>query len=188
MPKECIGSRQTFAFEIADDESRHSDLRRVNVCAAGIHLTCDDDTMYIPQFLNSLTCDLDRLVYPSDRRRDTMPFTDLSPQGNHRRLLEIAEEDSTAHLYHRFMDWGPTADNVSMHYFRIGDTIYLPFSFWRESHHNANELGNVFCATVALEELRSTFHRAAWKLMWDWSSLKQNRDGGQGDDPQPSNT
>ncbi len=42
----------------------------------------DDNVVYIPQFLNALTCDLDRLIFPPDPKRDTPPKTSLSPTVN----------------------------------------------------------------------------------------------------------
>lgn len=171
-----FGSRNTFAFEISNRDL-HADLRVVNVFAAGIHLTCDDNTVYLPQFLGSLTSDLDRLISPYDDKRDSFPYPDLSPMENHSQLLAEAESYNSAYLLHRFMDWGPTADNVSMTLFRDVNMVTLPFSFWRDSHHDKEQLGQVFVATIGIDELRLTFHRAAWKLMWDWSSLKRNRDG-----------
>ena len=155
--------------------------------AAGIRITCDDNHVYVPQYLNSLTADLNWILNPTATDRDTLPFNDLSPTENHRRLLELAGDDNTRHLYHRFMDWGPTTDNVSMHYFRNGSQILLPFSFWRETHWKPEQLGTIFCATMHIDELRLTFHRAAWKLVWDWSSLKRNRVGEPGDATQPRN-
>jgi hypothetical protein len=66
------------------------------------------------------------------------------------------------------MDWGPTTDNVRMHLFREGDTAFLPFSFWRESHHKPAELGRVFVAELPWRELASVLHEAAWHLTWAW--------------------
>ena len=73
------------------------------------------------------------------------------------------------------MDWGPTADNVSMHLFRVDGIAHLPFSFWREAHHNPSELDTIFCARLSVDDLRQTLHRAAWKLMWDWCADRKNR-------------
>ncbi len=177
MPVQRFGSRSTFAFEIGENHESHSDLRKVDVYAEGRRLTCDDNVVYVPQFLNALTCDLDRLVFPPDPKRDLPPNPGLSPTENHKYLRELAMEDNRLHLYHRFMDWGPTADNVSMHFFRENGIIHLPFSFCRDAHHVVDEIGTVFCATLSESELRLTFHQTAWRLMWDWSSLKRNRDG-----------
>ncbi len=176
LPILRFGSRSTFAFEIGDNFESHSDLRTVNVYADGRWLTCDDNVVYVPHFLDALTCDLDRLVFPPDPKRDTPPKTSLSPTENHKYLIDLAKEDNTLHLYHRFMNWGPTADNVSMHFFRENGKIHLPFSYWRGSHHAHDEIGTAFCATILESELRLTFHQTAWRLMWDWSSLKRNRD------------
>ncbi len=183
MPIQRFGSRGTFAFEIGDNYESHSDYRTVDVYCDGRWLTCDDNVIFVPQFLRALTSDLDRIVFPPDAKWDTPPKPDSSPIDNHKYLLKLATDDNTLHRYHRFMDWGPTADNVSMHFFRENDIIHLPFSFWRNEHHARDELGTVFCATVSEPELRLTFHQVAWTLMWDWSSLKRNRDGEPSDGP-----
>lgn len=128
--KKRIGTRDTFAFEIVDDEHIHSDIRTVDVYAGGIRLSCDDNHIYVPQFLSALTGDLDLLLGPTGSGPLIAPFRNLPPIENHKRLLKLACDDNTLHLYHRFMDWGPTTDNVNMHAFRNGNQINLPFSFW----------------------------------------------------------
>ena len=167
------GDRLTFAIELGDVIDSSPDLRTVDVYAAGRWLTCDDNVVYLPHFLGSLNADLDWAVNPVGDKRDRPPFPDRSPRENHREMLRLATDDNRLHLYHRFMDWGPTADNVSMHLFRIEETAHMPFSFWRESHHDPAELGKVYCARLSVDDLRVTLHRAAWRLMWDWYICRQ---------------
>lgn len=86
---------------------------------------------------------------------------------NYRRLR--AEEDNRQYLSYRFMDWGPTADNVGMLLFREGGTAYLPFAFWRADHHQPAELGQVFVAELPVWELARVLHDAGWAIMWAWA-------------------
>ncbi len=71
------------------------------------------------------------------------------------------------------MDWGPTADNVSMLLFREEGTAYLPFSFERPDHHVPSELGKVFLAELPVWELARVLHDAGWAMMWDWSDCSK---------------
>jgi hypothetical protein len=98
------------------------------------------------------------------------PYPELSPAANHRKLLAAAEAgDNRLYLGYRFMNWGPTSDNVSMNLFREAGTAILAFSFWREDHHDPSELGQVFVAELPERELLSVMHEAAWSIMWDWA-------------------
>ena len=169
-----FGNRSTFAFELGNFHEESTDLRTVDVYVNGRWLTCDDNVVYLPQFINSLNSDLDWVISPVGDKRDRPPFSDLSPVENHREMLRLADDDNDLHLFHRFMDWGPTSDNVSMHMFRVDGIAYLPFSFWRETHHEPSELGKIFDGCLTLDELRVTLHGAAWKLMWDWYDQRRN--------------
>jgi hypothetical protein len=56
-----------------------------------------------------------------------------------------------------------------MHLFRESGIAFLPFSFWREGHHDPAELGKVFVAELPVWELARVLHEAAWHLAWAWS-------------------
>ena len=170
-----FGDRNTFAIEIGSAEEESVDLRTVDVFAAGRWLTCDDNVVFLPQFIGSLNDDLNWLVSPATQKRDKLPFDTLSPIENHRKMLNVAMDDNDLYLFHRFMDWGPTADNVSMHMFRSDGVASLPFSFWRENHHDQSELETVFCAELPAHDLLTTLHHASWKLMWDWIGERKRR-------------
>ncbi len=81
------------------------------------------------------------------------------------------------HPFHRFMDWGRTADNVSVHLFRIDGIAHMPFSYWRESHQAPSELGTICCARLSDDDLSDTLRRAARKLRWDWRRDRKHRGG-----------
>ena len=93
------------------------------------------------------------------------PYPDLSPADNHRRLCaETKAGDNGTYLRYRFLDWGPTTDNVSAHLFLADGVASIPFSFRRESHHDPSERGQVFVAELPERELVQVLHKTAWAL------------------------
>lgn len=54
----------------------------------------------------------------------------------------------------RFLDWGPTTDNVIAHLAKTGDELSLTFEFWREDHLRANpgHAGVVFAVELPVAE------------------------------------
>jgi hypothetical protein len=162
------GQLTRFAITVGEVLSDNGGSRRVDVWAAYRWLTCDDNNVYVPHFAGCLQHAVGYLLTDPQRRRGR-PYPELSVADNYRRLRADAETDNTEYLAYRFMDWGPTADNVSMLLFREGGTAYLPFSFWRPDHHVPAELGQVFVAELPEWELATVLHDAAWALMWDWA-------------------
>lgn len=142
----------------------------MDVWAADRWLTCDDNHALVTHFVGMLQRAVGFLLAeePQYRRVVGRPYPDLSVTDNHRRLLADAETDNSEHLAYRFMVWGPTADNVRMHLFREGETAFLPFSFWRESHHDPAELEQAFVAELPWRELAGVIHEAACSLVWVW--------------------
>ena len=172
-----FGTRQTFAIEIGGYQSPSSELRVVDVYADGQFLTCDDNTVYLPAFIGALQSDIQRMSADHTPCHDAMPFETLSPIENHRRLLADAETDNDLHLFHRFMDWGPTADNVSMHLFRIDDMAHIPFSFWRETHHDKRQLDQVYCAQLPYLDLFAVIQDAVQLLDQEWKTKRASNGG-----------
>lgn len=166
---QLFGHRARFAIEIGEFHGESDNCRRVDVWAADRWLTCDDNTAYVPQFIGSVEGSVRYLISDHPFRRFGRPYPELSPADNHRRLCAVAATDNTESRNYAFMDWGPTADNVCMHLFQEGDTAFLPFSFWREAHHDPTELGQVFVAELPWRELAEVLHDAAWALMWAWA-------------------
>lgn len=163
------GERERFAFEIGppDCEGPTTGTRRVDVYAAGRWLTCDDNTVYVQQFVYSLEGSIGRLLRNPTFYKSVRPYPELSIEENFRQLLVEAEAGATGDYAYRdylFMDWGPTSDNVSSCLFREGETVHIAFSFWRESHHDPSELDKVFVAELPERELLLILHRAAWDL------------------------
>jgi hypothetical protein len=163
------GQLTRFAITVGEILSDNGGSRRVDVWAADRWLTCEDNNVYVPHFAGCLQRAVGALLSDPTDRRLGRPYPELSAMDNYRRLRADAETDNSEHLAYRFMDWGPTADNVGMLIFREGGTVYLPFSFWRPDHHVPSELGQVFVAELPERELATVLHEAAWALMWDWA-------------------
>jgi hypothetical protein len=162
------GQRTRFAITVGEVLSDNGGNRRVDVWAANRWLTCEDNNVYVPHFAGCLQHAIDSFLSDPQRRRGR-PYPELSVEENYRRLEEAAETDNTEYLAYRFMNWGPTADNVGMLLFREGGIAYLPFSFFRPDHHVPAELGKVFVAELPEWELARVLHDAAWSIMWDWA-------------------
>ena len=158
-----FGLRSRFGFVIGGPA--HGP-REVDVYAAGRWLTCDDSRAYVPQFRDGLMRTIGGLLEDGVAERFRRPYPELSPEDNHRRLWADAEAgDNAAYLAYRFMDWGPTTDNVIAHLFLENDTALIPFSFWRPTHHEPSEREQVFLAELPQRELLRVLHGAAWELM-----------------------
>ncbi|QJW98653.1 hypothetical protein FTUN_6248 [Frigoriglobus tundricola] len=166
MGKRWFGDQSRFAIALGQFSGENDSFCEVDVWAADCWLTCDDNHTYIPHFAGTLERSVRFLLRGPQYRRTGRPDPELSPADNHRRLCADAETDNGEYPGYRFMDWGPTADNVRMHLFREGGTAFLPFSFWREGHHKPAELGQVFVAEVPWRGLAGVTHEAAWGLMW----------------------
>src|SRR5207248_5778604 len=125
-----FGEKSRFAIEVGEFSGDTDSSRRVDVWAADHWLTCDDNSVYVPHFAWCLQHAVGRLLSDPQAYRSGRPYPDLSAADNHHRMWADAESgDDAEDRAYRFMDWGPTADNVRMHLFREGGTTLLPFSF-----------------------------------------------------------
>jgi hypothetical protein len=167
MVRRLFGDRSRFAIEVGEFYGDTDAARRVDVWAADVWLTCDDNNVYVPHFAGCLQHAVSNLLVDPTYRLLGRPYLGLSIEDNYRCLR--AEEDNTDFLAYGFMDWGPTADNVGMLLFREAGTAYMPFAFWRPDHHEPSELGQVFVAVLSERELASVLHDAAWFIMWAWA-------------------
>lgn len=156
-----FGDREQFAIEpgqVLQGDST-TGFRVVELWAAGRELTCDDNAAFVPQFCASVEGTITWLL--SDYNR-SLPYPDLSPADNHRRLR--AAEDNREYLAYRFMDWGPTTDNVASLIFRRGQDAVITFEFWRKAHPRPNELWQVFVVELPERVLLHSLHRAVCVL------------------------
>ena len=121
-------------------------MSRVDLWAAGRRLTCEDNTVFVPQFCMSDCGTLNWLRSGCDL---SLPYPGLLPVETHRRLL--VEDDGSREPFW-FPRWGPTTDNVIGHLFREGERLAIALEFWREMHQPAQERGEVFLAELPESE------------------------------------
>jgi hypothetical protein len=131
-----IGNRARFAFEIG--EYRDAQLRRVDIWAGGTRLCVDDNSAYIPQFTTGLACE----IKDSYRISDFSKYLhDLSPIEMAAFVCSTRDEDSPNYgieddsIYprYKFLDLGPTTDNLISFLFRDTHTSFFVHSFWRDA-------------------------------------------------------
>ena len=160
-----FGEKSRFAITVGETLSGRGAVRAVDVWAADQWLTCEDDAVYAPQFAWAVKADLGALLRDPQLRRGR-PHPELSIEENFRRLRTDAEADNAE--YYRFMDWGPTADNVNMLLFQEGSIAYLAFAFRDLRRDDPLQLEKVFVAELPEWELAKVLLDAAWAIIEDW--------------------
>lgn len=135
-----IGSREIFAFDFDPEPAPHG-LQRVDIWVAGIRLTCDDNSPYMPQFWDSVESTLCHVL---SGRGLVLTDHSLTVEELHRRAAN--QEDG--YERHRFMYWGPTTDNISSFIFLRDGNATITFEFWRESDVPREQLVTVFSVTL----------------------------------------
>lgn len=153
MPR--FGHPWHFAIEVEGPHPTSNILHRVDLWAARQLLTCDDHWAFVSQFCRSLEHAIGWLLNDPDV---PFPWPDLSPAENHRRLLETNDHRRQRH---RFLDWGPTTDNVAAFLFLRDRDAIITFEFGRPTHHKPEDLGHVFVAELPERELLRVLHAAA---------------------------
>ncbi|MEU1746646.1 hypothetical protein ACWD8I_13750 [Micromonospora arida] len=147
-----FGDRATFAVEVGEVES--PDLRTVDVWAAGMQLTIDDNSAYLPSLRMAMRSTASRV-----RRRDVAacPFPGRSPEA----VFRLLEQDGTGFRERFwFLQWGETLDSVSRYAYLDGDLV-LVFSFWRPTRPVSDDVGAIFVARLAPDEFATTVRAAA---------------------------
>ncbi|MFK3983436.1 hypothetical protein ACI2K4_24010 [Micromonospora sp. NPDC050397] len=152
-----FGDRATFAVEIGEFWGGSSQLRIVDLWAAGKRLTVDDNCAYLPSFTYAMRSTAARV-----RHGDvgSCPFPGRSPEEIFRLL--VADETESREQYW-FMQWGPTVDNLSKYAYLDGDLV-LVFTFWRPTHPVPGERDRVFVATIPPADFVATIEAAVGLL------------------------
>ncbi|MER5779336.1 hypothetical protein ABT144_34640 [Streptomyces sp. NPDC002039] len=148
-----LGDKLRFAAEIGEP----GPLRRVDLWVAGRWLTCEDNTVYVPQFRRDV---LDAVAWLRSGEGSPLPFDGLSAEATHRRLMQRAGDDDEPEADYqlrgrfRALLWGPTTDNVTACLFREEDHLVITLEFLREEHlfSHPEDTGAVFVAGVPTEE------------------------------------
>lgn len=155
-----FGERERFAVEVGAvvGGGPTTGLREVDLWAAGRELCCDDNAAFVPQFCFSVEATVAWLLSDKDR---SLPYPELSPEENHRRLSAGEYESCSPY---RFLDWGPTTDNLLALLFRRGPVAIVTVEFWRQTHPRPDELGQVFVAELPERDLLRSLHQAVCVL------------------------
>ena len=164
-----IGNKDKFAFDIA--ENMEGGLRVVDIIIANRSICCDDNSVYVPQYIESLNTTLEELS-KNDYTKHSICLENKSYEEIHRFIESTRDEDSNNYniendeLYYiyRFMDWGPTTDNISSFLFPFNEKWVLTYEFWRKEHKNKEEIEVVNSIEVNTEELISTIREAIREL------------------------
>jgi uncharacterized protein (TIGR02996 family) len=138
-----LGDRIQLAFRIGL-ASRTTSSRVVEIWAAGVELTSDDDSVFVPAFGYALDREIQRIAV-----RRGLPYPELDIADNHRRV----DADEDVRDAHRWLQCGPTTDNLSSYLFGAGEDVILTFAFWRLEHPRPHELGQVFVVRMPEREL-----------------------------------
>jgi hypothetical protein len=148
-----FGDRATLAIEVGASVS--AQLRTVDVWAAGVLLTTDDNAAFVPFVSRAMRSTVARV-----RRHDLAPcpFPDLSPEETFRRL-ETDETEFRERFW--FAQWGEILDNVSRYAYQDRDHLVMVFAFWRPDHPVPDELGTVFVVRLGPDEFAATAEGAA---------------------------
>ncbi|WP_343447795.1 hypothetical protein [Micromonospora schwarzwaldensis] len=147
-----FGDRAIFAVEVG--ESISSELRVVDLWAAGKWLTTDDNVAFLPSFLRFL-----RSSAAQVRRRDVQacPYLERTPE----EIFGLLKADETEFREQFcFMTWGETVDNVSR-YAWMDDDLVIVFAFRRPAHPFPEDLGRVFVARIPPDAFATTLEEAA---------------------------
>jgi hypothetical protein len=149
-----FGDRARFCVEIG--ESTPPSLRTVDLWAGGKWLTTDDNTVFLPTFINFL-----RSTATQVRRRDVSlcPFPGRSPE----EIFRLLDADDETGFREQFwlMHWGETVDNVTSYVYLDGDDLVIVFGYWRTTHPFPEELGQAFVAKIPPEEFAVVLEQAA---------------------------
>lgn len=152
-----FGDRARFRVEVG--ESLSPRLRTVDLWAGGKWLTTDDNTVFLPTFIDFLRSAAERV-----RRHDVSPcpFPGRSPEDVFR-LLDAQAQAGESDLPERFwlLHWGETVDNVTSYAYLDGDDLVIVFGYWRATHPVPEDLGQVFVARLPPDEFVAILERAA---------------------------
>lgn len=159
-----IGDKNKFAFEIAEqplgnlssDAEIYNQLRQVDIYIAGRSVCCDDNQVFVSQFVNSIWHTAEFLKKKLDYYSEKDFFFGKSIEEAHKLIRQLRNLD--LEMLNRFwvadlLHWGPTTDNIICFLFPIHGKLYLTFEFWRDTHQPSEEIGQVFGVEITPYEI-----------------------------------
>lgn len=138
-----IGDKRYFAFEIGDITQTNV-LIPIDTWLNNTRLTVDDNMAYLPQYYNDLKNTILR-DYTLDKFGDYLEGR--SPEEAHGFISSTRDEgsencaieDDQIYPYYRFMDWGPTTDNIMSFMFPVETGLCVTYEFWGDSEYDGLE-------------------------------------------------
>ena len=149
-----FGDRARFSVEIG--EITPPSLRTVDLWAAGKRLTTDDNTVFLPTFIQFLRSTASRV-----RRRDVSPRP--FPERSAEETFQLLNADDETAFREQFwlMHWGETVDNVTSYVYLDDDDLLIVFGYWRAEHPFPEDLGKVFVARIPPDEFAVILDQSA---------------------------
>lgn len=149
-----FGERQIFAVEIGNCWGGSSQLRDVDIWAAGHRLTYYDNCAYLPSFIHALECEINYL----SRTNAASDFNIEDYRGNVESLHETCVASEVWDGY-RFLDYGATTDGVRAYIFSDHEEFLITFQFRSEQVYS--ESGNkIFFVTIFKHALLNVLNQA----------------------------
>jgi hypothetical protein len=145
-----FGDRTTFAIEVGANDARHPSTRTVDIWIDGRSMSCDDNTVYVPQFQHLIGLDLARVLNESFV---FAPYNCKDPTEIHHRLRSDATDLPEQYW---FLHCGPTTDNMATYLFKCEEGLVITSEFWRPTHRPANEIGLIFQTKLKVNDLIRT--------------------------------
>lgn len=143
-----IGNKDIYGFDLGKNESKS--LKVVDIIIGNRYVSCDDNTVYLPQFINDVKSTLkslqhiDYTTYDKYYKNKTIEEIHQFISSNWEEGSESFDiEDGQIYSLHRFMDWGPTTDNITSLLFLYKNELILTYQFWREGHDVKEEINRV---------------------------------------------
>ena len=163
-----IGDKTTFCFEIG--EKSDSQMRVVNIFIGGENICCEDNSVYLPQFINSICLSANYIRRKIDYYKYINYFSGMTLEDAHNFLLSTRDSDSPNYnlenddFYgcYRVFEWGATTDNVACFLVPLNGVLYLTYSFFSQSGVDSNN--KVFGAVVTPYEIVRVIERAFREL------------------------
>lgn len=130
-----IGNKVTFGLEIG--EQINSSLRVVNIFIGGENICYEDNHVYLPQFINSISVTAENLRKKIDYYKYINYLEWMSLEEAHNFLLDTSNsesphynlENNKLYLCYSIFQWGPTTDDASCFLIPMNDVLYLTYSF-----------------------------------------------------------
>lgn len=163
-----FGDKDTFSFEIG--ENIDTSLRLVNIFIGGRNICCEDNIVYLPQFINSISVTAENLRKKIDYYKYINYLEWMSLEEAHNFLLGTSNsesphynlENNKFYLCYSIFQWGPTTDDASCFLIPMNELLYLTYSF--PSKANIVGYNRIFSVAITPYEIIHVIENALSEL------------------------